>query len=133
MYEKIWNSAPVLLEDDANLCNIVYPQFLETIEEILIPAIDGEDVGGWESSLTLNATSTYTLFMNGLLTGPCKTLAQNRMDAIKEGRSIARYEESYGKGRENRDITRVKIEAELNTAKESGLNSTILYQTWLRK
>ena len=69
--------------------------------------------------------------METLLTGPMLQLAQKRVEAIKEGKSVAKYYESLLDGSGTKEEIKPKIDAEVTAPKESGLNFHTLAYLWL--
>lgn len=140
MYDMIWQCSTVSVlgsdvEDGAD-AEKLYVEVLKIIDERLTEALDGG--GDWEENLvpfdaTTKAEETYDMFMYNLLTGRCSRLAQDRVHAIKDGRSISSYMEALANGEEDAESIKPKIDAELKTAKEAGLNFNVLCNIWLCK
>jgi len=63
--------------------------------------------------------------MYHLLTGPCGQLASNRVTAIKEGRSVSSYFESLADGSEDKESVKEKIDDEIKSALDAGLNFNV--------
>ena len=140
MYEMIWNcsTVSVLDKDTEDEANALFVEVLKNIDDQLTRALDAE--GDWEDNLIPNnvttmADATHTEFMYKLLTGSCRRLAQDRVHAIKAGRSIPSYMELLASETEKDtiDIVRRKIDEEVKAAKEAGLNFNVLCNIWLCK
>jgi hypothetical protein len=58
--------------------------------------------------------------------GLVERLARNRLDAIREGRSISAYVKALNEGTETMETVKPKIDAEITAAKEAGLNFNIM-------
>ena len=69
--------------------------------------------------------------MESLLLGPCLQLAEQRISAIRDGKSVAKYVESLENGTESKETIKPKIDEEVNSAKEAGLNFHVLCFIWL--
>jgi|SaaInl74LU_5_DNA_1037368.scaffolds.fasta_scaffold03025_5 hypothetical protein len=63
--------------------------------------------------------------MYHLLTGPCGQLTSNRVTAIKEGRSVSAYFESLADGSEDKESVKEKIDDEIKSALDAGLNFNV--------
>ena len=63
--------------------------------------------------------------MYHLLTGPCKELAANRVTSIKEGRGVDAYFESLANGSEDKESIKAKIDIEVKSALDAGLNFNV--------
>jgi len=138
MYELIWkcSTVSVLDKDTEEEANALFVEVLKNIDDQLTRALDAE--GDWEDNLipynvTTMADVTHTEFMYQLLTGSCRRLAQDRVHAIKAGRSIPSYMELLASETEKDtiDIVRRKIDEEVKAAKEAGLNFNVLCNIWL--
>ena len=67
-----------------------------------------------------------------LLTGSrCSNLTQDRVHAIKDGRSVFRYMKSLKDGEEDAANVIPKMNEEVKTAKEAGLNFNMLATLFL--
>jgi len=136
MYDMIWgcSTVSVLGSDVEDEAEMLYVEFLKNIDEQLSVALDGE--GNWEDNLvpyevTSIAAETHGMMMYNLLTGRCRALAEDRVHAIKDGRSVASYMESLHNGAEDTESIKSKIDVELKKAKEAGLNFNVLCNIWL--
>ena len=58
-------------------------------------------------------------------------LARNRLDAVRENRSISAYMKLLNDGEESAESIKPKIDAEIEAAKEAGLNFNIMCHIWL--
>ena len=147
MYDMIWQCSTVktVLEnedqDEANPQDQAAALFVEALKNIDNQLTEALDSAGnsqdWEEGLipfgaTTQAEESHASFYYNLLTGPCRRLAQDRVDAIKDGRSITRYIESLANTTE-RDVIKAKIDEEVASAKEAGLNFNVLCNIWLCK
>jgi hypothetical protein len=74
-----------------------------------------------------NREKTFRSMMYHLLTGPCGQLASNRVIAIKEVRSVSTYFESLADGSEDKESVKEKIDLELKSAVDAGLNFNVSY------
>jgi hypothetical protein len=106
------------------------------IEEELTAALDGGD-GDWEDNLRLPyesmtvAEETRSMMIYNLLTGCCKRLSEDRIHAIKEGRTVVSYMDALTNGTEDPETVKANLNTELTRAKESGLNFNVLCNFWL--
>ncbi|KAL7539155.1 hypothetical protein ACHAXR_009075, partial [Thalassiosira sp. AJA248-18] len=127
MFEVTWSNSPVELDGNDNRATVAFTVFIMMIEDILSRAID--DTGSWKNNLVLQHDSESS-FIHDLLTGRCEALAQNRVDAIKRGRSINGLNLQRKNG-ESKEAIAGRIRAEVKAAKDSGLSFNILCQHWL--
>ncbi len=65
--------------------------------------------------------------MYHLLTGPCEKLTSSRVTAIKGGRSVSEYFESLAGGLEDKESIKLKIDDEIKSALDAGLNFNVSY------
>lgn len=139
MYEMIWGCSTVSVLDSEALegADKLFVEVLKDIDEQLIAAIDGESPDWEDNLLPYDAASieeeTKSMLYYNLLTGRMRNLAEDRVHAIRDGRSIVSYMEALQSGEEDRDIIKAKIDAELKAAKDSGLNFNVLCNIWLCK
>lgn len=63
--------------------------------------------------------------MYHLLTGPCQALASSRVSAIKDGRSVSAYFESLVGGTEDKESVKEKIDLEIKSALDAGMNFNV--------
>jgi hypothetical protein len=68
---------------------------------------------------------TFRSMMYHLLTGPCEKLARSRVTAIKESRSISTYFESLATGSADKESIKEKIDLEIKSALDAGLNFNV--------
>ena len=64
-------------------------------------------------------------------TGHCKQVAENRVAAIRDNRSVAGYLESLESGAKTVDEIKPLIDSEVEAAKKAGLNFNMLAKIWL--
>lgn len=116
------------------------PQAIHTLKLIdahLSEALEESD-GEWKDNLgsfedDKISSQTYYDMMQSLLLGPCKRLAKERVKAIEDGRSVAKYltsVETEADAVDTEDIKQ-KIEEELSAAKQVGLNFNVICHIWL--
>lgn len=74
-----------------------------------------------------NREKTFRLMMYHLLTGPCQQLTSSRVTAIKDGRSVSEYFESLAGGLEDKESMKQKIDDEIKSALDAGLNFNVSY------
>ena len=74
-----------------------------------------------------NREKTFRSMMFHLLTGPCQKLASSRVTAIKEGRSVSAYFESLAGGLEDKESVKEKIDLEIKSALDAGMNFNVSY------
>jgi len=140
MFAMIWTCSPVCVIDSeiGDTADTLYIQVLKTIEEELTAALDGGD-GDWEDNLRLPyesmtvAQETRSMMIYNLLTGCCKQLSQDRIHAIKEGRTVVSYMDALINGTEDPETVKANLNTELTRAKEAGLNFNVLCNFWLCK
>ena len=134
MYNMIWECSTVSvieLDDDANR---LFVEGLKAIDEHLQDAMSCH--GHWTDNLSLHDTDskeemTYADLMRGLLLGRCKRLAQERVKAIEEGRSIPSLLQKLADQSDDISSIKEKIDAEIEASKSIGLNFTVLCNFWL--
>ncbi len=139
MFNMIWtcSSVSVLDEEIGNTADKLFIEVLQIIDEQLTAAIAGEDgESSWEDNLipydsTTIAEDTRSMMMYNLLTGRCRPLAEDRVHAIKDGKSVVSYMEALANGTEDREAIKANLDAELKRAKEAGLNLNVLCHIWL--
>lgn len=134
MLTKIW------LCNDSTLTDVpdsLFCEALKIIDSHLATVLEevGED-GDWRDGLVpydddTRAMQTFCNMMESLLARPCKRLAENRIEAIKQGRNVAKYCESLQNGTETKEVIKPKIDEEVQAAKDAGLNFHALCFIWL--
>ena len=136
MFHMIWTCSTVSVLDDeiGDTADKLYVEVLQIIDEQLTAAIDGES--DWEDNMKPNGSATIaedtrSMMMYNLLTGCCRLLAEDRVHAIKDGRSVVSYMEALANGTGNREAIKANLDAELKRAKEAGLNFNVLCHIWL--
>ena len=134
MYDMIWNisTVEVLDEEEEKEAQKLYVEFLKTVDEYLEDAIEAG--GDWEQNLCDNVIGEDTrgMMLFQLLTGSrCSNFTQDRVHAIKDGRSVFRYLKSIKDEEEDAATVLPKIDEEVKTSKEAGLNFNMLAQLWL--
>jgi hypothetical protein len=95
-----------------------------------------EEDGDWRINLApyaddSNSEQTFYKMMERLLLGPCMQLAEKRVEAIKEGKSVAKFCEFLENGTEPKEVVKPKIDEEVKVAKDNGLNFHVLCCIWL--
>jgi len=112
----------------------LYVEVLQIIDEQLTVALDGENDWG-ENLIPFDATTiaeeTRSMMIYNLLTGCCRRLAEDRVHAIKDGRSVGSYMEALTNGTEDSETIKANLDTELKRAKEAGLNFNVLCNFWL--
>ncbi len=68
--------------------------------------------------------------MYHLLTGPCGKLTSSRVTAIKDGRSVSEYFEALAGGLEDKESMKQKIDDEIKSALDAGLNFNVSYSLY---
>jgi hypothetical protein len=131
MLQTIWTCATDEVID-SEVDDGHYVEVLKMIDGHLKEALDGEDRG--EGTLEENLVpydddsegeKTFRSMMYHLLTGPCEQLASNRVIAIKNGRSVSGYFETLAAGTEDKETIKEKIDLELKSALDAGLNFNV--------
>jgi hypothetical protein len=95
-----------------------------------------EEEGDWKINLApydddSKSEQTFYKMMKNLLLGPCLQLAEKRVEAIKNGKSVSKYCELLESGTETKEILKPKIDDEVKAAKDAGLNFHVLCNIWL--
>ena len=107
---------------------------LKTIDSRLSEALD--QPGEWQKNLAPYSNDTkseqqhYTM-MEKLLVRRCRRLANQRVKAIGEGKSVAKYLEKLFDGTSTKEEIKPKIDEEVKAAVEAGLNFNVLCFMWL--
>jgi len=123
---------------DSEVDDGLYVEALKMIDGHLKEALDAEERG--EGTLEENLVpfdddtegeKTFRSMMFHLLTGPCQKLASSRVTAIKEGRSVSAYFESLAGGLEDKESVKEKIDLEIKSALDAGMNFNVLCNIWL--
>ena len=141
MYNLIWNCSTVNVIDseivnDASASKL-YIEVLKSIDEQLTAAMDG-DSDNWEDNLLpydahTKEEETFGMMWYHLLLGRCRKLAEDRVHAIRDGRSINSMMECLVDGTGDKESIKAKLDEELIKAKEAGLNFNVLCNIWLCK
>lgn len=134
MLDKVWRCLDSPLTDvpDSFFCEalkLIDSHLANILEEV------GDD-GDWQMGLNpydddSRAVQTFYNMMASLLPGPCAKLAENRVEAIKQGRNVFKYCESLENGSETKETIKPKIDEEVQAAKDAGLNFHVLCFIWL--
>jgi hypothetical protein len=134
MLDNIWSCKDnaITVAPDSCTCEtlrLIDAHLTTVLEEV------GDD-GNWEMGLDpydddTDAVQTFYGVMASLLLGPCAKLADYRVAAIREGRSVSKYIESLENGTETKEVIKPKIDAEVQAAKDAGLNFHVLCCLWL--
>jgi len=132
MYDMIWKFSRVqVLDDVEDEAKPLFVEALKDIDEHLTRALEPD--GDWQSNLIDDLTTsdgTRAELMYNLLTGCCKRLAEDRVHAIRNGRSIPSFLEALA-GQSEKETIKTQIDEELKTAREAGLNFNVLCNIWL--
>lgn len=138
MYHMIFKCSTVSVLDDETIdeASWLFIEFLQSIDQELSEALAAG--GNWEDNLipydmTTQSEETQAEFMYNLLTGPCRNLAEDRVHAIRAGRSVADFIKELQDADEDADTDAIKtkIDEELEKAKSAGLNINVLCCVWL--
>ena len=131
MLASIWDcsSSPLTDAPDSYVFEV-----LKLIDSHLSTVLDEE--GDWRNNLApydddTKSEQTYYSMMETLLLGPCLRLAEKRVEAIKEGKIIAKHYESLEDDTETKETAKPKIDEEVKFAKGAGLNFNVLCFIWL--
>mmetsp|Transcript_18695 Transcript_18695/g.40471 ORF Transcript_18695/g.40471 Transcript_18695/m.40471 type:complete len:1753 (+) Transcript_18695:126-5384(+) len=131
MLASIWDCSSLPLTDapDSHVFEV-----LKLIDSHLTTVL--EEDGDWRMNLApynddSKSEQTFYKMMEKLLIGPCLRLAEKRVEAIKEGKSVAKYYESLENGTASKETIKPKIDEEVRAAKEVGLNFNVLCFVWL--
>mmetsp|Transcript_7268 Transcript_7268/g.11437 ORF Transcript_7268/g.11437 Transcript_7268/m.11437 type:complete len:1695 (-) Transcript_7268:113-5197(-) len=137
MLKLIWTcSSNEAIDNEVD--DSLYAEALKMIDGHLKEAIDAEERG--EGTLEENlepfdddteGEKTFRSMMYHLLTGPCEKLTSSRVTAIKDGRSVSEYFESLAGGLEDKESIKLKIDDEIKSALDAGLNFNVLCNIWL--
>jgi len=138
MFLMIWSCSSVSVVDGeiGDTADNLFVEVLQIVDEQLTAALDGGS--DWENNLipydaTTIAEETHSMMIYNLLTGCCKRLAEDRVHAIKDGRSTVGYMEALANGTEDSETVKANLDTELRRAKEAGLNFNVLCNFWLCK
>ncbi len=134
IFEKIRTCSET--SNDIDAPNQLYADGLKTIDSHLASALNDEDTHFWQEALVpyqdeAESDDTWARFMCRLLTGPCKKLAESRVAAIRDNRSVAAYLDALENGSETFESIKPKISEEILSAKEAGLTLNVLANIWL--
>lgn len=131
MMASIWGCSSLCLTDapDSHVFEV-----LKLIDSHLTTIL--EEDGDWQKNLApydgdAQSQQSYYEMMEILLLGPCIQLAGNRVKAIKEGKSVAKYCESLENGDASKAEVKVLIDEQVKCAKDVGLNFNVLCFVWL--
>ena len=131
MLNAIWRCSSVSVVD---VPDHLYTDILKLIDSHFSSVSDLD--GDWRDYLVPSfdgsiAERTFKKKMLDLLVGTCRNLAENRVKAIKNGRSVSRYLQLVQQGTESLESIKPKIEHEIKAAQKSGLTSNVLCNMWL--
>ncbi|KAL9182095.1 hypothetical protein ACHAXT_012438 [Thalassiosira profunda] len=107
---------------------------LQLIDTHLAEAMEAD--GNWEENLMPfsdddSGLQTYYSMLECLLLGRCNSLAKKRVEAIKAGRSVAKYLHDAASEGADVDSIKKKIDDEVTAAKRVGLNFNVVAHIWL--
>ena len=107
---------------------------LKTIDSRLTEALD--QPGDWKKNLKpysddAKSERTHYKMMEELLVRKCPQLAEQRVKAIGEGKSVVKYLENLMNGTVTKEAIKPKIDEEVKAAMEAGLNFHVLCVLWL--
>ena len=119
---------------DSEATGGMFVAVLKHIDEHLTEVLKEGD--NWQINLApysedSKSEQTYYAMMKDLLLGPCLQLATDRVAAIKDGRSVIKYMTDLKDGTEEKGVIKAKMDAEIDAAKERGLNFHVLCTIWL--
>ena len=133
MLEEVWKCSKNCLTDAPEKLVL---EALKTIDSRLSEALD--QPGDWRANLAPYSDDTkseqdHYKMMEKLLGqyGKCPQLAEQRVKAIREGKSVVKYVEKLLDGTETKDAIKPKIDEEVKAAMEAGLNFNVLCFLWL--
>ena len=109
---------------------------LKLIDSHLGSVIDEAEDGDWHQNMApydddSKSEQTFYRMMGNLLLGPCLQLAESRVAAIKEGKSVSKYFQELLENPDAKDEIKPKIDAEVQAAKANGLNLNTVSNIWL--
>lgn len=131
MLNGVWECSPSSFSDGLDSH---FVEVLKAIDSHLSVVLEEE--GDWRENLSpedLDSKSeeSYYSVMKDLLLGPGLALGEQRVAAIQQGKSIAKYLQSLEDGSETAESVKAKIDEEVKDAKEVGLNVNMLFFLWL--
>ena len=131
MLDEVWSCTTSAHDSEAT--DQVYVHTLQEIDAHLIEVLKQGD--NWQANLApysddSQSEQTYYKMMEKLLLGPCLQLATSRVEACKDNRGIPTLFDNIANGGDKDEI-RPKIDEEVKSAKEKGLNFHVLCFIWL--
>jgi len=131
MLEQVWKCEKNCLTDAPEKLVL---DALKTIDSRLSEALD--QPGDWKANLApysddSKSEQDHYEMMEELLVRKCPQLAEQRVKAIGEGKSVAKYLEKLLDGTETKEAVKPKIDEEVKAAMEAGLNFNVLCFLWL--
>ncbi len=132
MLKEIWGCNKECISD---VPEKLVSEALRTIDTRLGEALDQAE-GTWEDNLSpyptdANSEQHHYIMMQTLLVKKCPQLAEQRVQAIRDGKSVAKYFENLLNGTETKEAVKPKIDEEVKAATEAGLNFNVLCFLWL--
>ena len=132
MIRDVWQCTSSSFDSEAT--GGMFVAVLKHIDEHLTEVLKEGD--NWQINLApysedSKSEQTYYAMMKDLLLGPCLQLATDRVAAIKDGRSVIKYMTDLKDGTEEKGVIKAKMDAEVDAAKERGLNFHVLCTIWL--
>ena len=132
MLEGIWECNKSCISDAPEKLVL---DALKAIDSRLGEALDQPD-GDWKKNLKpysddTNSEQAHYKMMEELLVRKCPQLAEQRVKAIGDGKSVAKYLENLIDGTETKEVIKPKIDEEVKAAMEAGLNFNVLAHLWL--
>jgi hypothetical protein len=135
MLEQVWECHKNCLTDAPEKLVL---DALKTIDSRLSEALDHpvDQPGGWKTNLAPYSDDTkseqdHYKMMEELLVHKCPQLAEQRVKAIGEGKSVVKYLEKLMDGTETKEVIKPKIDEEVKAAMEAGLDFNVLCFLWL--
>ena len=137
MLQGVWSCSSESGFDD-EIDDGLFVECLKMMDAHLREALDAEVRG--EGTLEENlapysddteGVKTFRSMMYHLLTGPCQKLASSRVIAIKDGRGVDGYFESLANGSIDKESVKDKLDIEVKSALDAGLNFNVLCNIWL--
>lgn len=131
MLNRIWSCERSCITEASD--SLIF-ESLRLIDSHLTAVLEEE--GDWKTNLDPfidddESEQTFYTMMQNLLLGPCLELAEKRVEAIKNGKSVSEYCELLDSGTETKEIIKPKIDDEVKAAKDAGLNFHVLCCIWL--
>ena len=108
---------------------------LKGIDSRLSEALD-QPGGDWKKNLApysddAKSEQAHYEMMEELLVKKCPQLAEQRVKAISDGKSVAKHLQNLMDGTETKEVIKPKIDEEVKAAIEAGLNFHVLCFIWL--